>query len=115
MTWLIGLAIVVAIVFFIVRRGRQMSRIARYGVAGEGEVVKKFRLPGPHSAPRIRYRFRANDGQWYENRVTVSESAYESLSEGGRIELAYVPDQPSLNAARYLVNQMRVALKLPEL
>ncbi len=119
MDWLnllIPIAIIGLIVFFIVRRGFQMKALAHEGVAIEGKVIKKFRQPGSGTnAPYLRYEYTTPTGDRHENKIAVTEEVWQSHEVGDAIELVYTPKQPSVSAAKYMVNLSREALKLPPL
>lgn len=112
--FLIGLAIVVAVVGRIGLRAMQFKHLAHDGVAASGVVVKKFRegaAAGRHE-PYLRYEYRV-DGKCFENKIATLEEFWDAHEEGDSIEIVYVPSKPSVSAARYLVNESRKALNLP--
>ncbi len=119
MDWLnilIPVAIIGLIVAFIVRRGFQMKALAHEGVAIEGKVIKKFRQTGSGTtAPYLRYEYMTPTGERYENKIAVDEEVWRNHEVGDAIELVYTPKQPSVSAAKYMVNLSRQALKLPPL
>lgn len=112
----IGAAIVGAFIGVWVWRGLQMKALANAGVAGQAEVIQKTRRrgsPGHQTAGYIKYRFLSPDGKTLTNRIAVSEKIYSEYDEGESIDIVYLPDRPGVNAARYMVNLSRKALKLP--
>lgn len=114
----IGVAILVALIGVWVWRGLQMKALANSGVLGQAEVIQKTRRrssPGHQAAGYIKYRFTAPDGKAITNRSAVSEKIYSEYDEGESIDIVYLPDRPAVNAARYMVNLSRTALKLPPL
>ena len=118
MSWLIGLAIVAAVILMIVRRGFQMKNLAHDGVVASGTVIKKFRRgnsTNPQSHAYLRYRFETPGGDSFERSIAVSEEIYEQHEEGGSIDVVYVLGNPKVNGAKYMVNLSREALKLPPL
>lgn len=115
--WMVA-AIVLAFIAVMVRRGLQMKSLAHHGVLGKAEVVQKFRRrsrAGHQAAGFLKYRFETPGGLEFTNRIAVSEQVYNEYSEGQSIDVVYLPDKPSVNGARYMVNLSRKALKLPPL
>ncbi len=120
MFWTIGIGLVIlaAIVVIVVLRGIQFTKLAHDGVAAEGKVIKKFRRHssrGGMSTPYLRYEYLGPDRQRHEYKIAVTEEFYEKHEVGDAIEIVYVKSNPSISAAKYLVNQSREALKLPPL
>ena len=118
MSWLIGPAIIIAIIFVIVRRGFQMKDLAHKEVVAEATVIKKFRRSGTsggQGSGYLRYEFLAPNGKRLERSITVSEEIYSSHEEGSKIDVVYVEGKPQVNGAKYMVNLSREALKLPPL
>ncbi len=114
----IAAALVLAIIVVLVRRGLQMKALANAGVVGTAEVIQKTRRrssSGHQTAGFIKYRFVAPDGQQLTNRIAVSEKIFSEHDLGEQIDIVYLEDRPNVNAARYLVNLSRKALKLPPL
>lgn len=118
MSWLIGLAIIAAIGFVVVRRGFQMKDLANKGVVAQGKVIRKFKRTstgGRASHAYLRYEFFTPDGQRFERSIAVGEEVFKAHEEGGAIDVVYVPEKPTVNGAKYMVNLSREALKLPPL
>lgn len=114
----IGLAILLAIGAVIVRRGLQMKALAHGGVPGEAEIVQKHRRrtsPGHQTAGYLKYQFDTAQGHTLSNRVAVSEEIFSKYQVGDPIDIIYLADKPGVNAAKYMVNLSRKALKLPPL
>ncbi len=118
MSWVIGAAIIAAVIFIIVRRGFQMKDLAHNGVVAQGTVIKKFRR-GSGSRPQahayLRYEFLAPTGKRLERSIAVGEEVFEQYEVGSKIDIVYVRNKPEVNAAKYMVNLSREALKLPPL
>lgn len=118
MSWLIGLGIVGAVIFMIVRRGFQMKDLAHKGVVAQGTVIKKFRRGSasrPQSHAYLRYEFLAPTGKRLERSIAVGEEIFDQYEVGSKIDIVYVKDKPEVNGAKYMVNLSREALKLPPL
>ena len=118
MSWLIGAAIIAAIIYFTVRRGYQMKDLANKGVVAQATVIKKSRRSGTSGAAGsgyIKYEFLAPDGKRHESSIAVSEEVYSDHEEGSMIDIVYVAGKPQVNGAKYMVNLSREALKLPPL
>ena len=109
---------IAAFVAVVLHRGLQIKKLAHDGVVVEGKVINKSRRAGSQgkmSTPYLRYEFYAADGLRYEKNVAVGENVFESREEGDAIGVVYLEDKPKVNAARYMVNLSREALKLPPL
>ena len=119
MGWLsifVPVSIIGWMVIYTVRRAFQMKALAHGGVVIEGRVIKKFRQTG--STPRhpyLRYDYITPTGQRYEHKIAVSEEVWETYEVGDPIEIVYVPNRPSVSAAKYMVNLSRQALKMSPL
>ena len=114
----IGTAILVALIAVWVWRGLQMKALANSGVVGQAEIIQKTRRrssAGHQTAGFIKYRFLAPDGKALTNRIAVPEKIYSEYDKGESIDIVYLQDRPGVNAARYLVNLSRKALKIPPL
>jgi hypothetical protein len=113
--WIVAV-VALAFVAVVAWRGLQMKSLAHEGVVGKAEVVQKTRrqgVRGHQSTGFIKYRFEAPNGQKFSNRIAVSEQVYSEYAEGQSIDIVYLLDRPNVNAARYMVNLSRKALKLP--
>jgi len=118
MAFLIGALIVAAVIAVIVHRGLQMKNLANDGVVGDGKVIEKLRRvnsQGGMSSSYLRYEFYAPNGVRYERKVSVGEDIYDNHEEGDTIGIVYLEKNPRVNAAKYMVNLSREALKLPPL
>ena len=118
MSFLIGALIIAAIIAVVVHRGLQMKSLANDGTVGEGKVIEKLTRAnslGGRSAPYLRYEFNAANGLRYERKVAVGDEIYAAYEEGDPIDVVYLRDKPEINAAKYMVNLSREALKLPPL
>jgi hypothetical protein len=117
-SFVIGVLIIAAIIAVFVHRGLQMKNLANKGVVGDGKVLEKLtrvNSQGGISSPYIRYEFRASNGLRYERKVSVGEEIYKSYEEGDHFDVVYLKNKPEVNAAKYMVNLSREALKLPPL
>ena len=118
MSFLIGALIIAAIIAVVVHRGLQMKNLANDGVVGNGRVLEKYRRTttrGGMAAPYLRYEFYAANGLRYERKISVGQEIYDSYAEGDPIDIVYLKNKPQVNAAKYMVNLSREALKLPPL
>lgn len=116
--FLIAALIIGGAIAVVVHRGLQMKKLAHDGVLAEGRVIEKPRrsnTQGRGGTGYLRYEFTAANGRCYERRVAVGEEIYAKYGEGDGIGVVYLPDDPKVNAARYMVNLSRQALKLPPL
>lgn len=114
----IGLAILLAALGLLVRRGLQMKALAQNGVPGQATVVQKHRRRssmGHQAAGYLKYQFDTPQGHTLSNRFAVSEEIFSKYQVGDPIEVIFLQDKPTVNGARYMVNLSRKALKLPPL
>ena len=112
----IGVAILLAMIALLVRRGLQMKALAHKGVLGQAEVVQKYRRrtsAGHQTAGYLKYQFDTPQGRTLTNRIAVSEEVFSKYQVGDTIDIVYLEDQPKVNGADYMVNFSRKALKLP--
>ena len=114
---LAGVVIIGVMIFFATRRGLQMKQLANHGVVIEALVLKLFTRGsgGSVASTAIQYEFHAANGHRYTNRINVTMDVYDDHEEGGPIAIVYLERKPQVNAAKYMVNTIREALKLPPL
>jgi len=118
MAFLIGALIIAAIIAVWVHRGLQMKNLANDGIVGDGKVIEKFKRvnsQGGMASPYLRYEFYAANNIRYERKISVGEEIFDSYAENDPIEIVYLENKPKVNAAKYMVNLSREALKLPPL
>lgn len=109
---LLPIAIVVAMLWRALRRGRQMQALVQRGRPVTGEVVGTVKFLGTASLRNrfLRYRFRADDGAVYSHKIAIGAKDYHALQPGAPIELIYLPDNPRVSARVEMVEQVREAL-----
>lgn len=102
-------ALVAYNVWRVVRRGRQFKALREHGVSAQAVVTDKvaFNSSDTVRQGRLIYTFRAPDGALYEHRSLVSAEVFDSVNPGSALEVVYVPDNPVVNAPRYLIDQLR--------
>jgi hypothetical protein len=118
MTYLIGAAIIAAIILIIVHRGLQMKNLAHHGIVALGRITKKSRRRTPqkgNSSAYLKYEFFTRAGIRFERSIAVGEEIYDSFDENDTIDVVYLRGKPEVNGAKYMVNLSREALRLPPL
>lgn len=106
------LLIIGMVVLAIFLRIIQMRELAARGVLIIGTVVeRKAMLPGGlprlSNARRIAYIYKVSTGAEYKATARVSPAEWGRLSEGGAIELVYLPDRPRVCAVKEAVEKLR--------
>lgn len=92
-----------------VRRGLQIKQLAERGMPGRAVVVKKF--PRRKQRTRIQYEFSGTTDQPIRHNSMVSAAVYQSIEVGRSIDIEFLPENPKVNAPKYLVEQARTALQ----
>jgi len=92
-----------------VRRSLQIKQLTERGMPGRAVVVKKF--PRRKQRTRIQYEFSGTTDQPIRHSPTVSQAVYQSLEVGSSIDIEFLPENPKVNAPKYLVDQARAALQ----
>ena len=72
------------------------SLLSSSGVDGQGVVTERFVAPNGVTH-RIRYDVTGNDGSVESHNVEVTEAFYQSVTEGGTVDVRYVPDRPDIS------------------
>lgn len=102
----------------VARRGKEMTVLARDGLATEGLVtrVEKIRLNRAGEQQFFAtYEFSDTGGSTHHRRLELLTSEIENYTEGQEIDIVYLPGQPSINATKDSVNQVRRSLGLAAL
>jgi len=60
----------------------------------------------------LTYRFMADDGESYRERIEVSQSMYQSSSEGDEISITYLPNRPGYSLPETAVQPERRARRI---
>jgi hypothetical protein len=110
-TWFALVPIVAGALLFIgairkaIRWGTEFTELQQFGVETTGTVLKKISFkarPGP--ARFLRYEYHDQFGVSYSRKVPVTEGAWETLQEGGPIEVVYSQRRPKVSAPKYLMD-----------
>ena len=103
------LLIVGGIIFQVIRRGLQIKKLAQEGLLTRALILRKGTRPVGKgaSSPRLFYQFTDPLGRIRRRSVHVSWEIYEASREGGEIEIVYLPQDPGVNAAKYMVDLVR--------
>ena len=103
---LVGLPFVLLAGYFLVQE-RQLAAAGR--VLQATVVTKHMSRSGSNVNRSVTYRFSDADGQTIEGRSDVGESLWSALIEGGAVDVAYLPNRPSVNR---IVGTSKVTLLL---
>jgi hypothetical protein len=110
-TWLALVPIVAGALLFIgairvaIRWGNEFAELQQFGVETTGTVLKKSAFnakPGP--ARFLRYEYRDQFGVPHSRKVPVTQAVWETLQEGGPIEIVYSQRRPKVSAPKYLMD-----------
>jgi len=102
------LFLTVGAVYFAIRRGLRMRRLATEGVETTGTVVEKYR-DGRSGRRMIRYEYCDASGQKHQGRAEVSWKYYEAVRVGDPVKVVYLPQRPSVSALWAEVDLVRRA------
>lgn len=124
LVFVILLAVPMAIAYGVYRwirgvfsRGHELRALSQQGVTVTGKVRKLERIIRSRAGTDqlyLTYQFEDSSGQAHVKRLKVFSKEYERLSQGDPIEVVYLRDRPEVNAARTVVDEMRVALARQE-
>jgi hypothetical protein len=92
-------------VYFAIRRGLEMRRLATEGVETTGTVVEKYRRR--RRRERIRYEYCDASGQKHQGWAGVSWKYYEAVKVGDPVKVVYLPQRPSVSALWAQVDLVR--------
>lgn len=109
--WLLLPAAIIYTIYRVVRRGYELKALAERGVESRARVTHKqhFRRKGM-SSKRLIYAFKGPDGRNYRHRSLISSKEFETVNIDQEIDIVYLPDKPSINASKAMVEQARAAL-----
>jgi hypothetical protein len=108
---LIGLVVagVVAGIWLVLHRERQLEQLVDDGVDAKGIVVRQS--GGQHTDPcYLRYRYRDGRGQEREHKTQVSRDFWANHPNGSVIAVIYSRSRPSISGVKYQVEEKRRAL-----
>lgn len=105
----LGLPLVVIYnIWHAARRGRQFKELLKHGVEAQAMVTDKIRFRS--NILRLIYSFQASGGKSYQHRSMVSNDVFDSVNQGSALDIVYLPENPAVNAPRYLVEQLRAGM-----
>ena len=102
--WIIGLGLLFTLVFSVifVIEWREAGMLARHGVETEATVERTFTTRERtgsegrrQTVHNVAYRFELPDGEARTDRLRVSQDYYRAVSQGDRVDLRYLPDDPT--------------------
>jgi hypothetical protein len=88
-----------------VRWGNEFTELQQFGVETTGTVLRKSAFnakPGP--ARFLRYEYRDQFGVPHSRKVPVTQAVWETLQEGGPIEIVYSQRRAKVSAPKYLMD-----------
>lgn len=118
MSYLLGTAIIGAIILFSFLWLVRQWKLAHEGVITRAKVTKRRRLPGNLKRPVsgvIEYDFLTPRGEFSRNSVFVGEAICHVHEEGSEIEVVYLKSNPSVSGTKNMVNWSREFLNMTPL
>ncbi|WP_080918795.1 DUF3592 domain-containing protein [Manganibacter manganicus] len=108
---LLGLVIVGLVVRGAIGRGKQVQALTQRGIATQAQVVRKCRkLVGSHRHEwAFRYRFSV-EGREFDAQTLDVRDAFTHLEPGDTLDIYYLPENPSVSAPAWLVDEARSAV-----
>jgi hypothetical protein len=109
-TILIAVLAFTALIRTAVRWGNQLVELKQFGVETSGTVLRKisYKTKAGHSRS-VTYEYRDQFGAAHTRRVLAPPDAWDSLQEGGAIDIVYSQRRPTVSAPKYLVGVMKNA------
>ncbi len=106
----IGALVFVGLIRTAVRWGTELVELRNFGVETTGTVVKKISYATKTGHSRsLKYAYDDQFGARHTRKVLVTSDAWDTLQEGGPIEILYSQRRPKVSAPRYLVDAMKNA------
>lgn len=108
------LLIFAAIIALAVRRGLEMRQLCEQGIRTTGRVAEKRSLSGAGAGAKqkkIVIHYQDQAGLSHSRTSSIPLSVFEQYAVNDRIEVVYLPTNPSISAPGYLVDQCREALR----
>jgi len=113
MSGFVLLLIVAAILYWwFIRRGKgmavDMGKLVEHGVDIEAKVVSKTR--SERSNRYLLYSFTLENRQSYSKQISPDFKLWDSLNEGDKIPVVYLPENPEVSAIKETVEKVRAAM-----
>jgi hypothetical protein len=106
----IGVVVFAGLLRTAVRWGNEMIELKQFGVETTGTVLKKRSHASKTGHSRsLQYEYRDQFGEPHTRTVLVTSEAWESLQEGGAIEVIYSQRRPKVSAPKYLIDALNTA------
>ncbi len=113
MILLISGALIAAVAWITVSRGKQIGELARRGVPATATVTRRFRTGAGRAGvmgKRLGFTYTGPDGQRYERFATVTSGRYGAVQEGDPFPIYLLPEAPGTSAPAWIVDAARDAL-----
>ncbi len=97
-------------IFLAMQRVMEMKNLAERGITAQGNVTGKRSVTSPRSSTRrqkLDYRFKDQRGGEYSNTTVLTYAEYDQYKVGDAIEIAYLPERPSINGLKSFVDLAR--------
>ena len=109
-TIVVGALVFVGLIRTAVRWGNELVELKQFGVETSGTVLRKIshQTKGGHSRS-VKYEYRDQFGAAHTRKVLVTPDAWDSLQEGGAIDIIYSQRRPAVSAPKYLADAMKHA------
>ncbi len=105
---IIPLLLIGSTVYWVIRRGFDMRRLATEGVKTTGTVTRKLLFR--RNRCQVKYAYHDAFGKEYHHTSFVSRELYDSLEVGSPVKVVYLPSRPSVSGLQSDVLEARRAL-----
>ena len=110
----VGTVVFAVLIRTAVRWGQELAELQQFGVETTGTVLKKTTSRTKSGLSRsLKYEYRDQFGVPHTRKVLVTPEAWDSLQEGGTVEVVYSQRKPKVSAPKYLIELMKTAKVTP--
>jgi hypothetical protein len=108
---LLGLVLIGLAIRKTIGRGKQVQALSQRGIATQAKVVRKWRklVGSGRRETALVYRF-AVQGKEFAAETLEARNAFTHLEPGDILEIYYLPENPSVSAPAWLVDEVRSAV-----
>ncbi|MFO1518150.1 MAG: hypothetical protein U1F57_00575 [bacterium] len=101
------LAIIIAVVFLILQRAKELPLLAREGMTTSAKVIWKTPAHTDATRTSLIYEFQDSMGKTYQRNIELPRSLFDALNVGDPLEVVYLPREPKKSSAKYWVDRVR--------
>ena len=106
----VGAVVFAGLIRTAVRWGQELAELQQFGVETTGTVLRKTASRTKSGLSRsLKYEYRDQFGVPHTRKVLVTPEAWDSLQEGGAVEIVYSQRKPKVSAPKYLIEVMKTA------